>query len=149
MLCLSQICTVGSKDNLHPYISFHATLRSAHQSFISRLEEQARIMLRTHLEAATSQFAMNMYAHVPDPGDPLDVEGEEDGDMDGAAEDAEVRRTPRCVCHTLATVRLSPCAHTEAQLRVACICLMWSPRRRTRAGRHANAWPGASADDGA
>ncbi|KAG2439371.1 hypothetical protein HXX76_004729 [Chlamydomonas incerta] len=82
--------TMGSKDNLHPYISFHAALRSAHQSFISRLEEQARGMLRTHLEAATSQFAMNMYAHLPDPGDPLDVEGEEDGDADGAAEDAEV-----------------------------------------------------------
>ncbi|KAG2453440.1 hypothetical protein HYH02_001663 [Chlamydomonas schloesseri] len=81
--------TMGSKDNLHPYISFHAALRSAHQSFISRLEEQARAMLRTHLEAATSQFAMNMYAHVPDPGDPLDVD-EEDGDADGAGEDAEV-----------------------------------------------------------
>ncbi|GIL90632.1 hypothetical protein Vretifemale_18411 [Volvox reticuliferus] len=62
--------TMGSKENLHPYIAFHAALRSSHQAFINRLEEQARGMLRTHLEAATSQFAMNMYVHVSDPGDP-------------------------------------------------------------------------------
>ncbi|KAG2498836.1 hypothetical protein HYH03_003029 [Edaphochlamys debaryana] len=90
--------TMGSKDNLHPYIAFHAGLRTAHQAFITRLEEQARSMLRTHLEAATSQFAMNMYAHVPDPGDPLDAtvgsddEGDEEpaGGAERRADDAEV-----------------------------------------------------------
>ncbi|GLC43138.1 hypothetical protein PLESTM_001434900 [Pleodorina starrii] len=79
--------TMGSKENLHPYISFHAALRSAHQAFINRLEEQARGMLRTHLEAATSQFAMNMYVHVADPGDPeeeADCSDSEAADGEGA-----------------------------------------------------------------
>ncbi|KXZ53084.1 hypothetical protein GPECTOR_8g76 [Gonium pectorale] len=82
--------TMGSKENLHPYIAFHAALRSSHQSFISRLEEQARAMLRTHLEAATSQFAMNMYLHVPDPGDPvIESPVSSDDEDDGAAAAAE------------------------------------------------------------
>lgn len=89
---------VGSKDNLHPYIAFHAGLRTAHQAFVGKLEETARGMLRTHLEAATSQFAMNMYAHMQDPGDPMDLaEGEEDEaeDEGPAGEgDAEVRAGP-------------------------------------------------------
>ncbi|EFJ45494.1 dynamin-related GTPase [Volvox carteri f. nagariensis] len=73
--------TMGSKENLHPYIAFHAALRSSHQAFINRLEEQARGMLRTHLEAATSQFAMNMYIHVPDPGDADELADCSDGDV--------------------------------------------------------------------
>ncbi|KAG2453441.1 hypothetical protein HYH02_001663 [Chlamydomonas schloesseri] len=107
--------TMGSKDNLHPYISFHAALRSAHQSFISRLEEQARAMLRTHLEAATSQFAMNMYAHVPDPGDPLDVD-EEDGDADGAGEDAEGAMPTPGPARVQMTVPETPSSAATAQV---------------------------------
>jgi hypothetical protein len=54
------LAAVGSKDALHPYIAFHAALRTAHQAFVSRLEETARQLLRTHLEAATSAFSMSM-----------------------------------------------------------------------------------------
>ena len=43
----------SSKDTLRPYVSFHAALRSAHQSFLSRLDNQTRQMLKQHLEAST------------------------------------------------------------------------------------------------
>ena len=43
----------SSKDTLRPYVSFHAALRSAHQSFLARLDEQTRQLLRQHLDAST------------------------------------------------------------------------------------------------
>lgn len=138
---------MGSKDNLHPYISFHAGLRTAHQAFVGKLEETARGMLRTHLEAATSQFAMNMYAHMPDPGDPMDLaEGEEDeaedeGPAGGAGDgDAEVRARPVAGCWLLCWVRMMRVADGRV-----CADAVWL----RCAGFHAHAGAGARADDGA
>lgn len=55
-----------SKDILQPYVAFHAALRAAHQNFIGRLEDQARTLVRHHLDAATSQFALTLMASAPD-----------------------------------------------------------------------------------
>lgn len=51
-----------SHDTLRPYVAFHAALRSAHHSFIARLEDQCRNLLQHHLEAATSEFAVSTLA---------------------------------------------------------------------------------------
>ncbi|GAX74014.1 hypothetical protein CEUSTIGMA_g1464.t1 [Chlamydomonas eustigma] len=56
----------STKDTLRPYVSFHAALRTAHLSFLSRLDDQTRQQLRQHLEASTSEFAMNLMASLPD-----------------------------------------------------------------------------------
>lgn len=45
-------------DTLRPYVAFHAALRSAHHSFIARLEDQCKSLLQHHLQAATSEFAV-------------------------------------------------------------------------------------------
>lgn len=44
-------------EEIRPFVAFNATLRSAYQSFIDRLEMQARSLVRNHLAAATSEFA--------------------------------------------------------------------------------------------
>lgn len=41
-------------------MAFHAALRSAHMAFVSRLEGQARTLLRHHLDTATSEFALSL-----------------------------------------------------------------------------------------
>lgn len=41
-------------------MAFHAALRSAHMGFVSRLEAQARTLLRHHLDTATSEFALSL-----------------------------------------------------------------------------------------
>ncbi|KAF5825608.1 hypothetical protein DUNSADRAFT_8137, partial [Dunaliella salina] len=56
----------NSRQTLRPYVAFHASLRSAHQSFLTKLEESTRAMLRQTLESATSEFAVNMLASIPD-----------------------------------------------------------------------------------
>jgi hypothetical protein len=42
--------------------AFHAALRAAHASFVSGLEAKARELLRHHLDAATSEFALSLMA---------------------------------------------------------------------------------------
>lgn len=51
---------------MQPYVAFHAALRSAHMSFVSKLEAQARTLLQHHLDTATSEFALSMMAQMPD-----------------------------------------------------------------------------------
>ena len=36
-------------------------MRSAYQGFVGLLEEQCRVLVRHHLEAATSEFAMSLF----------------------------------------------------------------------------------------
>ncbi len=68
-------------------MSFHAALRSSHLSFLSRLEDKTRSMLRQHLDASTSEFAMNLMASLPEisPSTAPSASGwgEEDLVMDG------------------------------------------------------------------
>ena len=47
-------------------MAFHAALRSAHLSFLSHLDDNTRQLLRQHLDASTSEFAMNLMASLPD-----------------------------------------------------------------------------------
>ncbi len=47
-----------SHDTLRPYVAFHAALRSAYHSFIAHLEDNCKGLMRHHLEAATSEFAV-------------------------------------------------------------------------------------------
>ena len=42
-------------------MAFHAAMRSAYQGFVALLEEQCRVLVRHHLEAATSEFAMSLF----------------------------------------------------------------------------------------
>lgn len=49
-----------AKEALQPYVAFHAALRSAHMGFVTRLETQARTLLRHHLDTATSEFALSL-----------------------------------------------------------------------------------------
>jgi hypothetical protein len=66
-------------------VSFHAALRSSHQSFLTKLEEATRAALRQTLDAATSEFAVNLLASMPDvtPPPQHDELGEGDGVDDG------------------------------------------------------------------
>lgn len=63
-LKLGDVCvphTAGpAKEALQPYVAFHAALRSAHMGFVTRLETQARTLLRHHLDTATSEFALSL-----------------------------------------------------------------------------------------
>lgn len=55
------VCCAGPvKETLQPYVAFHAALRSAHMAFVTRLESQARTLLRHHLDTATSEFALSL-----------------------------------------------------------------------------------------
>mmetsp|Transcript_4509 Transcript_4509/g.12314 ORF Transcript_4509/g.12314 Transcript_4509/m.12314 type:complete len:775 (-) Transcript_4509:922-3246(-) len=82
----------NSRQTLRPYVAFHASLRSAHQSFLTKLEESTRAMLRQTLESATSEFAVNMLASIPDvyPEEQSEYshgeeeEGEANGGVSGA-----------------------------------------------------------------
>ncbi|KIY98072.1 hypothetical protein MNEG_9891 [Monoraphidium neglectum] len=56
----------AGRELLQPYTAFHATLRAAHASFVSRLEAKARELLRHHLDAATSEFALGLMAGAAD-----------------------------------------------------------------------------------
>jgi hypothetical protein len=51
-----------------PYLikAFHAALRASHASFVTALEGKARELLRHHLDAATSEFALSLMAAGPD-----------------------------------------------------------------------------------
>lgn len=60
------MCAGSSKDTLRAYVSFHAALRTAHQNFLTKLEETTRAALRQTLDAATSEFAVNLLASMPD-----------------------------------------------------------------------------------
>ncbi len=51
-----------SHDTLRPYVAFHAALRSAYHSFIAHLEDNCKSLMRHHLEAATSEFAVTALA---------------------------------------------------------------------------------------
>lgn len=90
----SFVACPGGRDNLQAYIAFHAALRSAQQAFVGRMEEATRALLRTHVESATSEFAVNLLAQMPDvPSDDEpedDVEGA-DADMGEGASRDEVR----------------------------------------------------------
>ena len=48
----------GGEDRLRPYVAFHAALRSAYQSVVGSLEEQCRVHVQHHLDAATSAVAL-------------------------------------------------------------------------------------------
>ncbi|MEW5303991.1 MAG: hypothetical protein WDW38_003211 [Sanguina aurantia] len=65
----------GSKDTLQPYVAYHAALRSAHMTFVNKLEEKTRATLRQALDSATSEFAINVMSMMPDPAS--DDDGEE------------------------------------------------------------------------
>eukprot|EP00798_Chlamydomonas_sp_ICE-L_P023672 gene23672-9207_t len=65
----------SSRETLRPYVAFHAALRSAHINFLSKLEERTKQLLRQHLDSATSEFAVNLLASIPDGVG----EGREDG----------------------------------------------------------------------
>jgi hypothetical protein len=57
------VCVLAAgpvKEALQPYVAFHAALRSAHVGFVSRLDTQARTLLRHHLDTATSEFALSL-----------------------------------------------------------------------------------------
>ncbi|GBF90887.1 hypothetical protein Rsub_03742 [Raphidocelis subcapitata] len=56
----------AGRELLQPYTAFHAALRTAHASFVSTLESKARELLRHHLDAATSEFALGLMAGAPD-----------------------------------------------------------------------------------
>lgn len=49
-------------DGMRQFVAFHTTLRSAYQNFIGRLEEQTKALVRHHLDAATSEFAVHLLA---------------------------------------------------------------------------------------
>ncbi|KAJ9518938.1 hypothetical protein QJQ45_026218 [Haematococcus lacustris] len=74
----------SSKETLRPHVAFHATLRGAYQAFLSRLEEGTRGVLRQTLDAATSEFAVNLLASIPDVYPP-----ETDMAGNGSDEEAE------------------------------------------------------------
>ena len=48
----------GGEDRLRPYVAFHAALRSAYQAIVGCLEEQCRVHVQHHLDAATSDVAL-------------------------------------------------------------------------------------------
>lgn len=56
----------AGRELLQPYTAFHAALRAAHASFVAALEAKARGLLRHHLDAATSEFALSLMAGAPD-----------------------------------------------------------------------------------
>ncbi|GMH41703.1 hypothetical protein BSKO_09613 [Bryopsis sp. KO-2023] len=58
--------TESSAESLRPFVAFHATLRSAYHSFISRLEQQTQALVKHHLSAATSEFAVHVWASEPE-----------------------------------------------------------------------------------
>lgn len=37
----------NGRDNLQPYVAFHAALRAAHQNFVNKLEGQVRLLARS------------------------------------------------------------------------------------------------------
>jgi hypothetical protein len=47
-------------------VAFHAALRAAHQAFLAKTEEAARQLVHHHLASATSEFALNLMAALPD-----------------------------------------------------------------------------------
>lgn len=51
----------SSTDALRPFMAFHANLRSTYYSFISRLELQTKNLVKHHLAAATSEFAVHIW----------------------------------------------------------------------------------------
>ena len=44
-------------EEMRPFVTFNASLKSAYQSFVSGLESEAKALVRHHLSAATSEFA--------------------------------------------------------------------------------------------
>ncbi|KAL0049185.1 hypothetical protein WJX82_008406 [Trebouxia sp. C0006] len=61
-----QLLQDPSHDTLRPYVAFHAALRSAYHSFIAHLEDNCKSLMRHHLEAATSEFAVTALAGMED-----------------------------------------------------------------------------------
>ncbi|KAL0037146.1 hypothetical protein WJX79_002609 [Trebouxia sp. C0005] len=61
-----QLLQDPSHDTLRPYVAFHAALRSAYHSFIAHLEDNCKSLMRHHLEAATSEFAVTTLAGMDD-----------------------------------------------------------------------------------
>ena len=51
---------------MRQFVAFHTTLRSAYLNFIGRLEEQTKALVRHHLDAATSEFAVHLLASAPE-----------------------------------------------------------------------------------
>lgn len=72
----------AGKDTLQAYIAFHASLRAAHASFVSRLEVHAKGLLRHHLDAATGEFALALMASLPDLWSSCPQHEENDVDME-------------------------------------------------------------------
>lgn len=67
-------------------MAFHAALRAAHQAFVSKLEEQTKAVLRQHLDSATSEFAVNLLASLPDIYSEEDDDEGLEGDISGEAD---------------------------------------------------------------
>lgn len=61
-----QLLQDPSHDTLRPYVAFHAALRSAYHSFIAHLEDNCKSLMRHHLQAATSEFAVSSLAGLED-----------------------------------------------------------------------------------
>ncbi len=88
-------------DHIHtPHNLSHTHSLSSTQVQLQRLDESTRALLRQHLEASTSEFAMNLMASLPEVSYyPQGVAGgcEEEGqDEDNMAEDAV--RACMCLC---------------------------------------------------
>ena len=45
---------------MKPYVAFHAALRSAYQMFVAQLEGQSQSLVKHHLDAATTDFALSL-----------------------------------------------------------------------------------------
>lgn len=63
------------KDNLQPYVAFHAALRSAYHHFLGKLEEQTKLLMQHHLDSVTSEFAVNLLASLPDESSDDELNG--------------------------------------------------------------------------
>ncbi len=95
-------------------MAFHASLRAAHQAFLTKTEEAARQLVHHHLASATSEFALNLMASMPDfwvdeeLGQEEGTEGQEDG-QEGGQENAAGRQVPALASCRLWLDLLSQC----------------------------------------
>eukprot|EP00892_Ulva_mutabilis_P000651 jgi/Ulvmu1/10587/UM065_0041.1 len=82
----------GPGDLLRMYVSFHASLQSAYSTFVSKLEESARVHLRRQLEASTSLFTLsNLMVRLEgaDAGPRTDSPAWQNIDLDGPQAEAQ------------------------------------------------------------
>ena len=67
---LSELIVEPVAESIRPYVTFHATLKNAYHKFVHRLENQAKSLVRHHIFAATSEFAVLVTDPHYDPRSP-------------------------------------------------------------------------------